>query len=352
MDKKIEVGILGATGTVGQRFVQLLENHPWFELTWVAASDRSAGKRYGEATHWQQEEPLPERVAAITVEECVPGRGPRLVFSSMSGAQAGEIEGAFAAAGHTVVSNSGHFRMHPDVPLLVPEINPGHLGLLPVQRRQRGWSGAVVTNPNCAAVVVVLPFAALRPFGLKRAIVTTFQAASGAGYPGVPALDILGNVIPYIGGDEERKVETELTKILGDFDPGAGVVQPLPFTLSAACNRVPTVDGHLVVASFELERKVSLAELEAALTGFRGLPQERGLPTAPRQPIHVLKGHDRPQPRRDSGLERGMGTAVGRLRECPVLGYKFVALSHNVLRGAAGAAVLNAELMRSEGLLS
>jgi aspartate-semialdehyde dehydrogenase len=351
MEKKIEVGILGATGTVGQRFVQLLENHPWFELTWVAASDRSAGKRYAEATSWQQEGPPPARVAEMTVEECVPGKGPRLVFSSMAGAQAGEIEGAFAAAGHIVVSNSGHFRMHPDVPLLVPEINPGHLALLPVQRRQRGWSGAIVTNPNCAAVVLVLPFAALRPFGLKRAVVTTFQAVSGAGYPGVPSLDILGNVIPYIGGDEERKVETEMPKILGDFDAGAGVIQHLPLTLSAACNRVPSIDGHLVTASFELEQKVSQKELEAALTGFRGLPQERDLPSAPRQPIHVLAGHDRPQPRRDAGLERGMGTAVGRLRECPVLGWKLVALSHNVLRGAAGAAVLNAEMMRSEGLL-
>ena len=354
MEKKIEVGILGATGTVGQRFVQLLENHPWFELTWVAASDRSAGKRYGEAASWQQEGAPPARVAEMTVEECVPGKGPRLVFSSMASAQAGEIEGAFAQAGHVVVSNSGHYRMHEDVPLLVPEVNPGHLGLLPIQRRQRGWEGAIVTNPNCAAVVIVLPFAALRPFGLKRAVVTTFQAVSGAGYPGVPSLDILGNVIPYIGGDEERKVETETPKILGDFDGGAGdaAVRPLPFALSAACNRVPSIDGHMVTASFELGQKVSRAEIEAALTGFRGLPQERALPSAPRQPIHVLPGIDRPQPRRDAGLDKGMGTAVGRLRECPVLGWRFVALSHNVLRGAAGAAVLNAELMRSVGLLA
>jgi aspartate-semialdehyde dehydrogenase len=351
MDKKIEVGILGATGTVGQRFVQLLENHPWFELTWVAASDRSAGKRYGEAMSWQQEGAPPARVAEMTVEECVPGRGPRLVFSSMASSQAGEIEGAFAQAGHLVVSNSGHYRMHPDVPLLVPEVNPGHLGLLPVQRQKRGWSdgGGIVTNPNCAAVVIVLPFAALRPFGLKRAVVTTFQAVSGAGYPGVPSLDILGNVIPYIGSDEERKVETETPKILGDFVDGA--VRPLPLALSAACNRVPSLDGHMVAVSFELDRKVSRDEIAAALTGFRGLPQERALPSAPRQPIHLLPGIDRPQPRRDAGLDRGMGTAVGRLRECPVLGWKLVALSHNTLRGAAGAAVLNAELMRSEGLL-
>jgi aspartate-semialdehyde dehydrogenase len=349
MEKKIEVGVLGATGTVGQRFVQLLEGHPWFELTWVAASDRSAGKRYGDAASWQPEGPPPERIADMTVEECVPGKGPKLVFSSMASTQAGEIEAAFAQAGHVVVTNSGHFRMHEDVPLLVPEINPGHLGLLPVQRKKRGWSGAIVTNPNCAAVVLVLPFAALRPFGLTRAVVTTFQAVSGAGYPGVPSLDILGNVIPYIGGDEERKVETETPKILGELD--GEKIRPLPLAMSVACNRVPSIDGHLVAASFELEKKVSRAEIEAALTGFRGLPQERDLPSAPRQPIHLMAGHDRPQPRRDANLDKGMGTAVGRLRECPVLGWKFVALSHNVLRGAAGAAVLNAELMRSVGLL-
>src|SRR5436305_5324388 len=349
---KIEVGILGATGTVGQRFIQLLENHPWFKATWLAASDRSVGKVYREATAWQLEGRPPADAADRVVEECVPGRGPRLVFSSMSGSLAGEIEQAFAAAGHVVVSNSSHFRMAADVPLLVPEINPGHLGLLAPPRRGRGWEGAIVTNPNCAAVVLVMPLAALKPFGLKRAILTTFQAVSGAGYPGVPSLDILGNVIPYIGGDEERKVETETPKILGDFDAGSEAIRPLPLVLSAACNRVPSIDGHMVTASFELDRKVSRAEIEAALTGFRGLPQERELPSAPRQPIHLLTGHDRPQPRRDAGLERGMGTAVGRLRECPVLGWKLVALSHNVLRGAAGAAVLNAALMRSEGLLA
>jgi aspartate-semialdehyde dehydrogenase len=239
--------------------------------------------------------------------------------------------------------------MQEDVPLLVPEINPDHLGLLAVQR-QRGWSGGIITNPNCAAVVAVLPFAALRPFGLQRAVLTTFQAVSGAGYPGVPSLDILGNVIPYIGSDEERKVETEIPKILGSLTDGA--VRPLPFALSASCNRVPSIDGHLVVASFELAAQVTRAEIEAALTGFRGLPQERRLPSAPLQPIHLLAGRDRPQPRRDSHIEGGMATAVGRLRECPVLGWKFAALAHNVLRGAAGAAVLNAELMRSEGLLS
>lgn len=368
-DRKIEVGILGATGTVGQRFVQLLEHHPWFELAWVAASDRSAGKRYREASAWQLEGAPPARVAEMTVEECVPGRGPRLVFSSMASSLAGQIEASFAAAGHVVVSNSSHFRMAPDVPLLVPEINPGHLGLLACQRRERGWQGALVTNPNCAAMVLVMPLAALQPFGLKRCLVTTFQAVSGAGYPGVPSLDVLGNVIPYIGGEEE-KLEVEIQKILGELagpEHGGGEegrgggtrvggtlvggIRPLPVQISAACHRVPSIDGHMVAASVELAQKPPREELLAALAGFRGLPQERNLPSAPRRPIHLMEQPDRPQPRKDAGLERGMATAVGRVRECSVLGTKFVALSHNVLRGAAGAAVLNAELMRTEGLL-
>ena len=347
---KIEVGILGATGTVGQRFIQLLENHPWSEAKWLAASDRSAGKVYREATAWQLEGQPPVDAADRVVEECVPGRGPRLVFSSMSGSLAGEIEQAFAAAGHVVVSNSSHFRMAADVPLLVPEINPGHLGLLAAQRRGRGWEGAIVTNPNCAAVVLVMPLAALKPFGLRKVMVTTFQAVSGAGYPGVPSLDILGNVIPYIGGDEEKKVESEPQKILGDLE--GDHVRPLPFTVSANCNRVPTIDGHLVTASVELEQKASREELLAALAAFSGLPQERGLPSAPQQPIHLMDAPDRPQVRKDAGIERGMGTAVGRFRECNVLHWKFAALSHNVLRGAAGAAVLNAELMKTEGLIA
>lgn len=347
-ERQVEVGILGATGTVGQRFVQLLAEHPWFELRWLAASDRSAGKRYAEAASWQLEGAPPPPLGDLVVEECVPGRGPRLVFSSMSGAQAGEIEGAFAAAGHLVISNSGHFRMAADVPLLVPEINPEHLGLLPVQRRRRGWEGAIVTNPNCAAVVLVMALAPLRRFGLRRVLVTTLQAVSGAGYPGVPSLDVLGSVIPYIGG-EEPKVESEPQKILGELLDEA--VRPLPFAISAACHRVAAVDGHLVAASVEFEERPEREELLAALAGFRGLPQERRLPSAPRRPIHLLEACDRPQTRKDAGLERGMATAVGRVRECPVLHYKFVALSHNVLRGAAGAAVLNAELMASEGLL-
>jgi aspartate-semialdehyde dehydrogenase len=348
MNEKIEVGILGATGTVGQRFLQLLENHPWFTATWLGASDRSAGKRYREAASWQLEGAPPADAAERTVEECVPGRGPRLVFSSMSGSLAGEIEGAFAQAGHIVVSNSSHFRMAPDVPLLVPEINPGHLGLLPVQRRERGWSGAIVTNPNCAAVTLVMALAPLKPFGLTRAIVTTMQAVSGAGYPGVPSLDALGNVVPYIGG-EEPKVESETQKILGDLD--GDVVRHLPMTVSATCTRVPAIDGHMVTVSLEFARKPERDDLLKALADYRGVPQERNLPSAPRRPVHVMEAPDRPQTRKDVGLERGMAASVGRLRECPVLHWKLVALSHNTLRGAAGAALLNAELMHSEGLL-
>jgi aspartate-semialdehyde dehydrogenase len=370
--RKIEVGVLGATGTVGQRFVQLLADHPWFELRRLAASDRSTGKSYREAAAWQLEGEPPPHLAAMKVEECVPGRGPRVVFSSMAGAQAGEIEAAFAAAGHLVISNSSHFRMAADVPLLVPEINPGHLGLLAVQRRRRGWEGAIVCNPNCAAVVLVMVLAPLRRWGIRRVVATTLQAVSGAGYPGVPSLDILGSVIPYVGG-EEPKVESEPQKILGDLVEGPETgeaaggrvardsaaaetedawVRPLPFVLSAACNRVAAIDGHLVTMSVELAERPSREELLAALAGWRALPQERALPTAPRRPIHLLEAPDRPQTRKDAGLERGMATAVGRVRECPVLHYKMVALAHNVMRGAAGAAVLNAELMASEGLLA
>jgi aspartate-semialdehyde dehydrogenase len=346
--KKIEVGILGATGTVGQRFVQILEEHPWFEVKWLAASDRSAGKRYREATSWQLEGAPPAGVADLVVEEAVPGRGPRLIFSSMASNQAAEIERAFAAEGHIVVSNSSHYRMAEDVPLLVPEVNPGHLGLLSGQRRERGWSGAIVTNPNCAAVGLVMALAPLKVFGLMNAMVTTFQAVSGAGYPGVPSLDILGNVIPYIGGEEE-KVESEPQKILGDLMGDR--IEPLPLAVSASCHRVPTIDGHMVAVSLEFERKPSREELIEALAGFRGLPQDRDLPTAPKRPIHVMEAPDRPQTRKDVNLEGGMATAVGRIRECAVFHWKLVTLSHNVLRGAAGAAVLNAELMKSENLL-
>ena len=350
-EKKIEVGILGATGTVGQRFIQLLEGHPWFTVAWLGASDRSAGKRYAEATAWQLDTPMPDRVARMTVAECTPGEGPRLVFSSMSGAQAGEIEQEFARGGHFVVSNSSHFRMEEDVPLLVPEINPEHLGLLAAQRRNRGWSGGIVTNPNCAAMVLVMPLAAWAGFGVERVVASTLQAASGAGYPGVPSLDILGNVIPYIGGDEEGKFARETVKILGRLSADGERIDPLAARVAANCHRVPVVDGHMVTANVGFAEPPPLAELARALDEFSGRPQERGLPSAPTQPIRRTEAIDRPQPRRDAGAGGGMTTTVGRLRPCPLLDVRFTALSHNVIRGAAGAAILNAELIHSENLL-
>ncbi len=355
--KKTPVGILGATGTVGQRFIQLLEHHPWFHIAWLGASDRSVGKTYGEATHWQLDSPCPAHIAAMTVRECSPNdaaKPPQLLFSSMASDLAGDIERDFAQAGHFVVSNSSHYRMDEDVPLLVPEINPEHLALLAVQRKRRGWSGAIVTNPNCAAMVLVMPLAAWLPFGVEKVLANTLQAASGAGYPGVPSLDILGNVIPYIGGDEEGKFARETVKILGRVahDPaGDAVIERLPAVVAANCHRVPVVDGHMVTANVTLGNDPGLDQLTRALVEFRGRPQERGLPSAPAQPIHPTAKIDRPQPRRDAHLDRGMGTMVGRLRVCPVMGIRFTALSHNVIRGAAGAAVLNAELIVSEGLL-
>jgi len=348
MEKKIPVGILGATGIVGQRFVQMLEHHPWFELAWVAASDKSAGKSYREATSWQLEGRPPSRAAEMTVDECKPGRGPRLVFSSMAGALAGEIEGEFAKAGHVVVTNSSHFRMAEDVPLLVPEINGAHLGLLAQQRAARGWEGAIVTNPNCAAVVLVMAFAPLRRFGLKRAMVTTFQAVSGAGYPGDPSLDILGNVIPYIAKEEE-KMEEETLKLLGSLN-GAGVV-PGKFTMSAQCNRVAVEDGHTESVSVRLKTKARPEDMIAAWNAYTAEPQKLRLPSAPDQPVVYLQANDRPQPRFDAERGAGMTTTVGRLRPCKVLDWKFTVLTHNTIRGAAGAALLNAELLKAQGYL-
>ncbi len=346
--QKIEVGILGATGMVGQHFVKFLQNHPWFEVTWLGASDRSAGKQYCEATSWRLNGLMPAMVQSIPVEECKPGNAPRLVFSATDSSVATEIEQAFARAGHIVLSNSKNHRMEPDVPLLIPEINPDHLKIVPLQQRRRGWKGMIVTNPNCATMVLAMALAPLKQFGITTVIATTMQAISGAGYPGVASMDINANVIPFIGGEEE-KMEQETQKILGDFTGDA--IRSLPAKVSAQCNRVPVVDGHMVAASFALERKPALAEVIDALTGFSSVPQQRKLPSAPAQPITYMPQQDRPQPRRDAERDNGMGTFVGRVRECPALSYKFIALQHNTVRGAAGAAVLNAELMYSEGLL-
>jgi len=346
--KKIEVGVLGATGMVGQHFVNFLQSHPWFDLTWAGASDRSAGKKYREATSWRLNGAMPQTVADLTVQDCKPGNAPRLVFSAMDASVATEIERAFAQAGHIVVSNSRNHRMEADVPLLVPEINADHLKLVPIQQKKRGWKGQIVTNPNCSTVVLTMALGPLKQFGIERVVATTMQAISGAGYPGVASMDINANVLPFIGGEEE-KMQQETQKILGDLRGDR--VEPLPAKVSAHCNRVPVVDGHTVTVSVALSKKPSAQDLIAAIRAFRGAPQERALPSAPVQPVIYMEEENRPQPRRDADRERGMAAFVGRLRLCPVFDFKFVALGHNTIRGAAGAAVLNAELMSAEGYL-
>jgi aspartate-semialdehyde dehydrogenase len=282
------------------------------------------------------------------VEECKPGNAPLLLFSAMDASIATEIERAFAQAGHVVVSNSRNHRMERDVPLLVPEINPDHLKLVPGQQRARGWKGQIVTNPNCSTIVLTMGLAPLKQFGITKIIATTMQAISGAGYPGVPSMDILGNVIPFIGNEEE-KMEQETQKILGEFR--GDHIEPLPARMSAHCNRVAVVDGHTVTVSVEFSSKPSAADVRDAFDVFTAVPQERQLPSAPVRPVIYMEEANRPQPRKDAERERGMAAFVGRLRVCPVLDYKFVAMGHNTIRGAAGAAVLNAELMQSEGML-
>jgi aspartate-semialdehyde dehydrogenase len=344
---KLDVGVLGATGRVGQQFIARLEHHPWFALRWVAASERSEGKTYGDAAPWRLPNAVPAAASDLKVEACVPGRGPKIMFSALDAAAADKLEHEFAAAGHVVLSNARSHRMNPLVPLLIPEVNADHLGLLAEQRQTSGWSGAIVTNPNCAAIVLAMALAPLRVFDLRRVLVTTMQAVSGAGYPGVPSLDILGNLIPFIGGGEEDKIERETGKILG----GDGGRAAHPAVVSAQVNRVPVIDGHTMTVSVALESRPAVRDVIAALRAFRGRPQALGLPTAPDPPIVVMDDQARPQPRLDADLGDGMAISVGRLRECPVLSHKFVALGHNTIRGAAGASILNAELMKAEGLL-
>lgn len=348
MQTRIEVGILGATGMVGQHFIKFLQGHPWFDLKWLGASDRSAGKKYRDAMTWHLMGGTPQSVAGITVDECKPGNAPRLLFSAMDASVATEIERAFAEAGHVVVSNSRNHRMEQDVPLLVPEINPDHLKLVPGQQKARGWKGQIVTNPNCSTVVLTMGLAPMKQFGITKVIATTMQAISGAGYPGVASMDIMGNVIPFIGG-EEAKMEQETQKILGEFR--GDHIEPLAARVSAHCNRVAVVDGHTVTVSVELSSRPKEADLRAAFAAYTSVPQERQLPSAPAAPVIYMEEANRPQPRKDAERERGMAAFVGRLRACPVLDWKFVALGHNTIRGAAGAAVLNAELMHSEGML-
>ena len=342
--KKRRVAVLGATGAVGQAFVRLLADHPWFELAEVAASERSAGKRYAEAARWLGGE-IPAAARDLPVVACDPDAvGAEIVFSALDSSVAGDAEQRFARAGRVVVSNAKNHRMERDVPLVIAEVNPSHLALVGTQRRARGWSGAIVTNGNCSTIALVSAIAPLhREFGLRRAVVTTLQAVSGAGYPGVPSLDALGNVIPFIR-DEEEKIEEETRKFLGTLcDDG---VTPAPITVGAQCNRVPVEHGHTVCATLDFERQPAPEEAKRVLREWRGDDAARGLPTSPERPVVVRDEEDRPQPRRDVDAGRGMATVVGRIRRDPVFGgLRLVAVSHNVVRGAAGAAIQNAELM-------
>jgi aspartate-semialdehyde dehydrogenase len=353
-----KVGILGATGMVGQRFIQLLNNHPWFEVAWLAASDRSAGKTYGEACKWKLDTPLPAHIAAMTVMPNVPegtpkGELPKIIFAALDADIARDLEPKFAAAGCAVVSNSSAFRMAEDVPLVVPEVNADHLALIERQSwRKTGDDGVpggyIVTNPNCCAIGLVL---ALKPleerFGIDSLFVSTMQAVSGAGYPGVASLDILGNVVPYIKNEEE-KLQEEIAKLLGSM--GRGGIEMLDVKLSAHCNRVAVEDGHMECVSIKLKKKATREQILAAWAEYAPLAGQK-LPTAPELPVEFDASVDRPQPRLDRMRGHGMASTVGRLRECNLLDWKFVVLSHNTIRGAAGAAVLNAEVLARLGKL-
>jgi aspartate-semialdehyde dehydrogenase len=339
------VAVLGATGTVGQRFIQLLEHHPWFEVTEVLASDQSAGKSYAEAlgSRWKLPSSIPAAVARLTVKKPGDSLRSKILFSSLDASVAGEVETHYANAGHFVSSNARNHRMAPDVPLVIPEVNRDHFALLD---RQRSTGGGIVTNPNCSTIVLAMALAPLhRSFGIEQVIVTTFQATSGAGYPGVPSLDILGNVVPYIAGEEE-KMESETQKILGRL--GAKGIEPADFAISAQCHRVAVLDGHLEAISVKFSRRPTRKQLLAAFEAFRPLAK-LSLPSAPEAPVVVREEHDRPQPRLDADRAGGMGVTLGRLRPCGVLDWKFDALGHNVVRGAAGAAILNGEILAREG---
>src|SRR5947209_3182903 len=349
MSTRLPVGILGATGTVGQRFIQLLQDHPWFEVAWLAASDRSAGKVYAEACKWRLSTPLPAGIASMKVSPADPDGAPRLIFAALDSVAATELEPRFAAAGCAVVSNSSSFRMAENVPLVIPEVNGDHVELIKAQKWYKNNGGFMVTNPNCSAIGLVLALAPLHHrFGIDKIFVATMQAISGAGYPGVPSMDILGNVIPYIA-KEEDKMEAETRKLLGSLN-GATVV-PADLTLSAHCNRVAVEDGHTESVSIKLRKPATAEEIIGAWNEFRCLPQKLKLPTAPEQPVIYEHAPDRPQPRLDRDRGRGMSAVVGRLRPCNIFDWKFTVLSHNTIRGAAGAAVLNGELLKAQGYL-
>jgi aspartate-semialdehyde dehydrogenase len=349
MTVKIPVSILGATGTVGQKFVRLLADHPWFEVAAVAASSASAGRPYGEVVRWRETSPLPERIAGLEIRPCTPPLPGPIVFSALDADVAGPIDESFAAGGAFVVTNARNHRMDPDVPLLIPEANAGHLALLERQQQTRGWSGGILANPNCSTAALALVLSPLhRAFGVEKLFVSTMQATSGAGYPGVPSLDILGNVIPDIPGEAE-KLEREVAKILGGARDG--LAGPAPLVVSAMTNRVPVEDGHTESISVGLARKASAEEIEAAWRDFRGSDEVAALPSAPPQPVIYRNEPSRPQPRRDVDVANGMCAVVGGLKSCRLLDWKFTVLGHNTVRGAAGASILNAELAVARGLL-
>jgi aspartate-semialdehyde dehydrogenase len=347
-ESRIPVAVLGATGSVGQRFVQLLAGHPWFRLAEVVASDRSVGRPYCQAAEWRLSASMPADAAELVVKDYDAALESPVVFSALPGEIAGEIEQRMAREGRALFSNTSTHRMAPDVPLLIPEVNPEHAAALAVQRQNRGWDGFIVTNPNCSAIHLVL---ALKPlhdaFGIDALAVTTMQAVSGAGYPGVPSLDMIDNVVPFINTEEEKMTE-ETKKLLGGFD---GAFQPAGLTMSAHCNRVPVRDGHTECVSIRFSSPATPEDAARVMADFRAKPQVLELPSAPKRPIIVRSEPNRPQPNLDRDAENGMATTVGRVRECQLLGTKFVLLGHNTIRGAAGASILNAELFKVEGLL-
>ena len=347
--RRIPVAVLGATGAVGQSFVRLLADHPWFELRELAASERSAGRAYRDSARWLEGTQAPHAASTIVVP-CDPEHvHSPVVFSALDSSVAGEIEAAFARAGHIVLSNARNFRMDADVPLVIPEVNAEHLALLQTQRAVRGWRGGIVTNANCAATVAAIALAPLHErFGVRQLFISTMQAVSGAGYPGVPSLDILGNVIPFIR-DEEPKIETELCKLLGRLSGGS--IEPAPIAVSAHANRVPVEHGHTVCMSIRFENRTSADDARAALVSWSESRTTVSLPSAPPATLTVTDAEDRPQPRRDVDAGKGMTVTVGRIRDDPVLDLRLVALGHNTIRGAAGGSILNAELLHERGQL-
>lgn len=351
MGEKVDVAVLGATGSVGQRFVQLLENHPWFRVREVVASERSAGKRYADACDWRVSSSPPDDAAGIRIQHHEEPVESPLVFSALPGGLAREVETRLASEGKRVFSNARDNRMGADIPLMIPEVNANHREAIAVQQRNRGWKdGFIVTNPNCSTIHLVL---ALKPIwdaiGIEQVFVSTMQAASGAGYPGVPSMDLIDNVVPFIGGEEE-KMEIETRKLLGAWD-GSGF-EFADLAVSAQCNRVPVRDGHTETVNLKLRRPAEPEEIVEILESFRGEPQRLDLPSAPKHPIVVRRQSDRPQPILDRDIERGMASVVGRVRRCPILDVKFVVLGHNTIRGAAGASILNAELLHSSGMIA